>query len=709
MSMINKHRPKSIKQLVGNEALKKSLESLLSRKKEDMPTSYLFSGASGCGKTTLAKIIANSLGITDKDLGYYNAANTRGIDTIRAIIEASQYSSLTGGAKMFILDECFASGTDIHTPSGIRKIEDIVSGEIVFNIDSKVKVKQVFKNKVDLNRVIKLNFSNGKNTICSEDHLYLTNDGWIKAKNLKNMMLLTSDCDTVYETLLQKGDKNHVQSYLPTMSQRVCNKKENTTVLLQSLFSFMEKCTFPGVSSYLFNLWGESCYKGPKYKDLQFLQNPKSNMQRVWKRIYSQVTQCCSMLANLCWEMEKQTTRFQREGLHQRNSNKMFSGFSKVHTFLRRTFSIVNKNERKQSFSDARSYRKRERNKTIEWVTSYLDRCTWGQWSIYGIPSFACNSIGMGNGSSCRISEITKRIPNKLQSRCGASKIKDCNRSGWEQPQIEKSYIKRFEENRETSRVRVESVEIYQPGNNDESFISVIGNKERDQGFVEFYDLEIDGHPSYFANGHAVHNCHKLTSDAQESLLTSLEKPPSNVFFALCTTEPEKLKTTLKNRCQQFEVKPLSNSEMGLLLKRVTGREKKEVSAKVISNIIQVAEGSARHALSLLDSIIDMQDEAQALLAIESSTTSETQVIEICRLLVSDSSEKSKVSTMCKLLKGFSGEAEPARRAILGYFYSCLIKDGNPRMASIGEWFEDNFYDSGKFGLGKACIGACRE
>lgn len=204
---------------------------------------------------------------------------------------------------------------------------------------------------------------------------------------------------------------------------------------------------------------------------------------------------------------------------------------------------------------------------------------------------------------------------------------------------------------------------------------------------------------------------HSLTPAAQESLLLLLENPPENVFIVLCTTEPEKLKTTIKNRCQQYEVKALGRAEMDALLKRVTSREKKEVNPKVISMIIKAADGSPRHALSLLDSIIDLDNDDQAMGAIESSSTSETAVIEMCRLLMkSDSSEKAKFSEMKSLIAGFSGEPESARRAILGYLTACLVKGGfDPRIIAMGEWFEDNFYDSGKFGLVKALYGACGE
>jgi DNA polymerase-3 subunit gamma/tau len=124
----------------------------------------------------------------------------------------------------------------------------------------------------------------------------------------------------------------------------------------------------------------------------------------------------------------------------------------------------------------------------------------------------------------------------------------------------------------------VESVAIYQPGNNDKSFRGVIGDKERNQGFVTFYDLEIDNHPSYIANGVLVHNCHKLTGDAQTALLKALEDTPKHVYYILCTTDPQKLLPTIKGRCAQYQVNLLTDREMKTLLKRVVKAENEKLS-----------------------------------------------------------------------------------------------------------------------------------
>jgi len=73
-------------------------------------------------------------------------------------------------------------------------------------------------------------------------------------------------------------------------------------------------------------------------------------------------------------------------------------------------------------------------------------------------------------------------------------------------------FKRRKYENKTFDRIRVESIEIYEQNNNDKSFLGVIGDKERNQGFVEFYDLEVKNDHSYYVENVLVHNCHHLSA-----------------------------------------------------------------------------------------------------------------------------------------------------------------------------------------------------
>ena len=107
---------------------------------------------------------------------------------------------------------------------------------------------------------------------------------------------------------------------------------------------------------------------------------------------------------------------------------------------------------------------------------------------------------------------------------------------------------------------------------------------------------------------------HMMTNNAFNALLKTLEEPPSYCVFILCTTEPYKLLPTILSRCQRYEFKRINDSELKKLLTRVLVNEGVSCSSTALDLIVELANGGARDALSLLDQIIsysgnDIKDE----------------------------------------------------------------------------------------------------
>ena len=116
------YRPSDWAEVVGNRGVVASHQAIFKRE-SDWPHAVLYIGASGCGKTTLARIYAKYLKCDPRDLKEYNAANTKGIDTAREIQERMTYSPFAGPVKVFLIDEVGATTKDFQTAM-LKALED---------------------------------------------------------------------------------------------------------------------------------------------------------------------------------------------------------------------------------------------------------------------------------------------------------------------------------------------------------------------------------------------------------------------------------------------------------------------------------------------------------------------------------------------------------------------------------------------------------
>lgn len=100
---VEKYRPKSVSDYVFvDENQKQQVESWI--RDESFPH-LLFSGDPGTGKTTLAKVLINELGIEEYDVLEINASRENGIDTLREKINGFVQTMPFGKFKVVLLDE----------------------------------------------------------------------------------------------------------------------------------------------------------------------------------------------------------------------------------------------------------------------------------------------------------------------------------------------------------------------------------------------------------------------------------------------------------------------------------------------------------------------------------------------------------------------------------------------------------------------------
>ena len=97
---------------------------------------------------------------------------------------------------------------------------------------------------------------------------------------------------------------------------------------------------------------------------------------------------------------------------------------------------------------------------------------------------------------------------------------------------------------------------------------------------------------------------HMLTREAFNTLLKTMEEPPSHVKFILCTTESHRVPATIQSRCQRFDFRNIPTPEIQDHLKNVLDREQIKAEEQVLWRVARLANGSMRDGLSLLDRLI---------------------------------------------------------------------------------------------------------
>jgi len=192
---------------------------------------------------------------------------------------------------------------------------------------------------------------------------------------------------------------------------------------------------------------------------------------------------------------------------------------------------------------------------------------------------------------------------------------------------------------------------------------------------------------------------HAFRKEAQNVMLKMLEEPPSHLYFFLCTTEPGKLMNTIRTRCTQINIRLLTDDEVTDLAKNICKTEKVKLSDKVISKIVEIANGSARKAVVTLHSIISLDNEKEQLACLNKSAESEKSAFDIAKALF----KRNGMSELGPMLKSIEETPETIRRVILSYASSIILNSNGkagicPFAHAVIEEFREPFFDesSGK-------------
>jgi len=175
---------------------------------------------------------------------------------------------------------------------------------------------------------------------------------------------------------------------------------------------------------------------------------------------------------------------------------------------------------------------------------------------------------------------------------------------------------------------------------------------------------------------------HMLSKQAFNGLLKTLEEPPPSLKFILATTEVRKIPVTILSRCQRFDLKRVSVSQLCIHLKKISDQENGKISDDAIKLIASTSEGSVRDSISLLD---------RALVSQSINENEEIGDLEVRGML--GLADKSKVISLIKEV--LSGNEKNALK-----YLSELINDGLDAKIFLNDILEVLYLFSRRISLG---------
>lgn len=190
----------------------------------------------------------------------------------------------------------------------------------------------------------------------------------------------------------------------------------------------------------------------------------------------------------------------------KQKANQFFNSCSQEQSKLGK--GSIRANEKEQPIFQSNS---KGKNKTkLEKIWASFKKTTSQRWKWENITQSTKNFMDCFRGwLENRISNMYKtiykfRLSNLLQSRHSTPQEKDLDRSGWMVSSIERCKENRQEKGTIIENIRVERIEILESRCREQPFESVV------------YNLQVSNHPSYYANGLLVHNCHYYKNNSSK-------------------------------------------------------------------------------------------------------------------------------------------------------------------------------------------------
>ena len=451
---------------------------------------------------------------------------------------------------MHVYDECFPAETLVLTEQGFKKIKEIVKSHLTlrvgsFNLETGVfEWKRIlgFLKKERRQALVQIKHSKGRFTCTASHKIY------VKGKLKRADELCPGDELQVLRTLQQSISNEDGKKILQRFVQREihqqsasvkgCAQREQgqkshsskSTSFLSILWEASRRTTENILLNALFKKLSREDEKGVSKTTLTRIKYKRRKCSDSdSETINNQSFSCSSTIsgrteeklisANLPFLFEKILGRQKRQRLKKvlfkelqrelsclttRMENCLYrevGGCSETTTISGTAGCILEKNERKQSFPNAGSFRT-----PVESASRQNIYQSWREWTVNETTNEVdgTNRIDTGiSNQNCKSLRNVSFTTLLLQSGFSSSRIKDCDRSRRRYSSIQTPTMDRSQEDESVGSSWVESVEILEQGNRREP-----ESCGREDQFV--YCLEVEGNHNFFADGVLVSNCHRI-------------------------------------------------------------------------------------------------------------------------------------------------------------------------------------------------------
>ena len=166
---------------------------------------------------------------------------------------------------------------------------------------------------------------------------------------------------------------------------------------------------------------------------------------------------------------------------------------------------------------------------------------------------------------------------------------------------------------------------------------------------------------------------HMLSTQAWNAMLKLLEEPPAKAIFIMCTTNPERIPTTILSRCQRFDFQKISTNGIVKRLHDICVMEEiAPISSggydDAIEYIAKLANGGMRSAISLMDKCLSYSNQLTVQNVVDALGVADySEYVQLAQaMLMNDEREAVRV------LESVKNSGKDIKQFVKGYLEFCL-------------------------------------